>query len=178
MYSDQSKLIEFLFQTEYHKLLAYARAALADSDRAQDIVQDTFHEAILHKDTLQHHTNPQGWLMQTLKFKIKSSERAKNRYLLRFLSLETELPSESIHSEFAENDRSTDQMNAILTKIQQALKTEDYYLLKRVVIQGASHLQASKELGISVCASQKRLQRIRKELKQRILEYKKQTEYK
>lgn len=52
----------------------------------------------------------------------------------------------------------------LLKKIESALKPDEYKLLKRLVIDRATHLQVSREFGISVYASEKRLERIRKKL--------------
>ena len=46
------------------------------------------------------------------------------------------------------------------------LTQEEFYLLRRIVFESASHLEVAEELGISVWASQKRLERIRKKLEQ------------
>ena len=48
-------------------------------------------------------------------------------------------------------------------------KPEDYRLLCRITLEGATHLEVAKELGISVWSSQKRLQRIRKKLCKQLL---------
>ena len=51
----------------------------------------------------------------------------------------------------------------------QLLPPEDYRLLCRITLEGATHLEVAKELGISVWSSQKRLQRIRKKLCKQLL---------
>lgn len=47
------------------------------------------------------------------------------------------------------------------------LTPEEAALWKRLMMDGATHLETAEELGISVWASQKRLERIRKKLQQR-----------
>ena len=51
----------------------------------------------------------------------------------------------------------------------QLLPPEDYRLLCRITLEGATHLEVARELGISVWSSQKRLQRIRKKLCKQLL---------
>lgn len=75
MLPDQDKLLSQLYQDHFGKLTMYALAVLKNESRAQDAVQDTFHEAITHIDILIQHPNPSGWLMVTLKNKIKEYQR-------------------------------------------------------------------------------------------------------
>ena len=56
MLPDQDKLLSQLYQDHFAKLTMYALAVLKNVSRAQDAVQDTFHEAITHID----HTAPQS----------------------------------------------------------------------------------------------------------------------
>ena len=58
---------------------------------------------------------------------------------------------------------------AALDAIRALLPPEDYRLLCRITLEGATHLEVAKELGISVWSSQKRLQRIRKKLCKQLL---------
>ena len=48
--------------------------------------------------------------------------------------------------------------------IENVLTPEELHLLKRLVFDRASHLEVAQELGISVYASQKRLERVRAKL--------------
>lgn len=161
MHPDQDRLIEQLHRDYFGKLTLYAAATLKNQSLAQDVVQDTFHEALRHIDTLMDHPNPGGWLMVTLKNKLREAERSRRRYLLRFLSLDTDLLTEP-----GREDPPPDRMRSLLEQIQQALTPEEYRLLTRLTIDGASHLEVAKEFHISVYASQKRLERIRKKLYQ------------
>ena len=68
---EQTQWLEHLYRDYYGKLTIYAAATLRSQSRAQDIVQDTFHEALRHVDTLMEHPNPGGWLMVTLKNKLR-----------------------------------------------------------------------------------------------------------
>ena len=58
MLPDQDKLLSQLYQDHFAKLTMYALAVLKNESRAQDAVQDTFHEAITHIDILIQHPNP------------------------------------------------------------------------------------------------------------------------
>ena len=61
-----------------------------------------------------------------------------------------------------ESDTSSISINE---QIQKILTEEEYRLLKRLTIELVSHVKVAEEFGISVYASQKRLERIRKKLK-------------
>ena len=69
MHPDQDRFIEQLHHDYFGKLTMYASASLKDQSRTQDVVQDTFHEAVRCIDVLMAHPNPGGWLMVTLKIK-------------------------------------------------------------------------------------------------------------
>ena len=86
-----NELIEALFREYYSLLLRYAKISLQNADLAQDVVQDVFHEALKHQGTLATHDNPGGWLMQTLKNKLRECKRQLGRMGTMFQSLE-ELP--------------------------------------------------------------------------------------
>ena len=70
MLPDQDAFIEAIYFEYYKKLVIYARAFLKDQEKAQEIVQDVYHEAVLHVDVVMTHENPGGWLMKTLKNKL------------------------------------------------------------------------------------------------------------
>ncbi len=69
----------------------------------------------------------------------------------------------------AVEDRPFGSINELLDAIRALLPPEDYRLLCRITLEGATHLEVAKELGISVWSSQKRLQRIRKKLCKQLL---------
>ena len=164
MKPEQDSFFEQLYHDHFGKLTLYAAASLRNQSRAQDVVQDTFHEALRHIDLLMEHPNPGGWLMVTLKNKLREEERAQRRYMLRFLSLNTDVKEESMGRDPQLEDKLDDGEPSALDKIRSALTPEEFCLLKRLTIDGASHLDAAKEFNISVYASQKRLERIRKKL--------------
>ena len=162
-------MVEGLYRQHFKKLFLYADAQLNDPERARDVVQDTFHEAIRHVDTLSTHENPGGWLMRTLQNKLRESERARRRYLLRFLSLDSDFPDGVFPEGGALPEEPPDTGPAPpgespLEKIEKALTPEEYRLLKRLVFDRASHLQVAREFHITVYASEKRLERIRDKL--------------
>lgn len=164
MLPEQDAFIEKLYYKNFRKLTLYAMSVVKNQDRAKDIVQDTFHEAIKHIDRLMTHENPDGWLVVTTKRKIQESERSRNRYLRRFLSLDTEISEIQIGEIRNSVEANVTDEPFPLEKIKQALTPDEFKLLTRFVFEKVSHLELAKEFGISVYASQKRLERIRKKL--------------
>ena len=164
MHPQQARFLEQLYHDNFDLLTMYAAASLKSRSRAQDVVQDTFHEAVRHIDTLTEHPDPGGWLMVTLKNKLREAERAQRLYLLHFLSLDTDLPVEPRGQDPQPEDRLDEDGPPVLETIRRVLEPDEYRLLTRLTLDRASHLEVAKEFGISVYASQKRLERIRKKL--------------
>ena len=164
MRPDQDAFLENLYRKYFRKLTIYATAALKDKSKAQDVAQDVFHEAVLHIEALMAHDNPGGWLVQTAKNKIHESERARMRYIHRFLSLDSEIYTEIASFDSPIEEGCISDKISPLAKIERALSLEEFYLLKRLIFNNASHRDVAEELGITVWTSQKRLERIRKKL--------------
>ena len=90
--------------------------------------------------------------------------------MLHFISLNTDLLTEPGTQD---PHPQLDQEEApLLEQIQQFLTPEEYRLLTRLTIDRASHLEVANEFNISVYATQKRLERIRKKLYKRFPERK------
>ena len=167
MRPDQDRLIEQLYQKYFGMLTLYATASLKNQSCVQDVVQDTYHEAINHADVLMQHPNPAGWLKLTLKNKVKEEQRRMHKYALYFLSLEHDLFTEP-----GRDDPNLEQPFDAEERIKNTLTEEEFTLLKRLTIDQASHMEVAEEFGISVYASQKRLERIRKKLKKALSDQK------
>ena len=164
MMPDEKELVERLYRLYFKKLFIYANAVLRDQELAKDVVQDTFHEALRHIDVLAKHENPGGWLMNVVKNKLKEYERSRYRDLRRLLSLDADFPDKSNLPEELVSGEPEPQGESVLEIIERVLTPEELQLLKRLVVERASHQQVAQEFGISVYASQKRLERIRGKL--------------
>ncbi len=111
---------------------------------------------------LLHHKAPEAFLMTTLKYKISESVRARQRYLRLFLSLDSGLQEEVA----ASGDSVPTGTGSLMELVEANLSPEDWYLLRRYAFDGASHLELAREMGVTVWTSQKRLERIRKKLRE------------
>ncbi len=162
MKPEQDILLEALYKEQYRNLFRYAVSELKHKGFAEEIVQDTFLEAIKKIDDLMKHPNQTGWLMETVKNKIKTYKRHQVRYLKLFLSLDS-----GVAREPAREDNRIKALEGIdLDGMRRYLNEEEIYQLKRVFFDRASHLEVSQELGISLWACQKRMERIKGKLKQ------------
>ena len=102
-----------------------------------------------------------------LKYKILEYIRARNRYLKLFLSLDHNILSRIK----APSNPAPISTSSIMETVRDTLSAEEWDLWKQYVIDGASHRQIASKLGITVQASQKRLERIRKKLEDVLPDY-------
>lgn len=178
MTEEQNEFLETLYRENQLKLFRYAKSVLDDEETAMDVVQDTFHTATIRIDTVMTHENAPGWLMEVLKNKIKDHIRSRNRYIARFVSIEGLENHLSVEDEYSLSDGAATSVAAILSDIEKFLKPDDFYLLKRIVLENASHREVAEELGITVWTSQKRLERIRGELEELFPEHRRRKKKK
>ena len=146
--------ITTLYQEMYGRMIAYASSVLGDRSLAEEAVQDTFCIFCVKAETTLQHENPQGWLMRTLQNVMRNMQRhraAASRLIMQ--SLQTERLEVS-HQVFE------------LTP-DKSLQRE-LLLLKRVVLDGCTMLEAAQERGITVEACKKRIQRLRAHLKRKL----------
>lgn len=158
---EQEAFLEKQYRENFPRLLSYAAAILENNSLAMDVVQDTFHTAIAKINILMVHENPNGWLMETLKNKIRDQIRLRRRYAARFVAYEDYEAFIASPGTYPYSGEIPEPVPVIWSKVEKALTPEDCHLLKRIVLDGCSHREVAEELQISIWASQKRLQRIR-----------------
>jgi len=158
---EQDKFFDDLYHASHPTLATYALSQLKDLGQAEELVQDTFYTALRKYETLRRHKDPEAFLMNILKYKIMEYRRKQQQYLRLFLSLDSGLQCVAD----ASGDFTPISMDSLIEQIQSVLTPKEWYLLQRRVFGGATHLDLAKELGVSVWASQKRLERIHKKLK-------------
>lgn len=157
--TEQNKIIEDLYTEMYARLCIYAMNALNDRNLAEEAVQDTFRIACMKIDSLIDSPNRQGWLTNTLKNVIRNIRRSQlrlNRIVATALSINCPSP--------VQPERDVD-LGLYCTSI---LGKEDFKLIKLVILENHTMLEASKEFGISVEACKKRVQRAKSKLKDAI----------
>ena len=164
MQPEQDKLLEKLFRENYNKFELYACALLQDQKSAQTAVQTAFLIACTNIDDLMASPNPVGWMMQTIKNVTRNMRRRRNRELMLVL------PLAELTIEPGKADSYTvelwDQCKTILSP-------EELDLVKSVVIDGISYVEKAEELGITMWACYKKVERALKKLRKGLSEDKK-----
>lgn len=154
--NEQHDRILELHSEMHNSLYIYAKAALGNNALAEEAVQETFRIACGSPNKLLTSSNPNGWLMEALKYVIRNIRR--NRARLSNL-MTAAIPLEAVASEPSRQDM---EFNAMC---EEYVGEEDYRLLRMVTLDKYTMLEASQELGITVEACKKRVQRARKKLK-------------
>lgn len=72
---EAEKFIAGLYRKHYRNMMTMVSRDVLCASVAEDIVQDTFAEAMLNAEKLLAHENPGGWLMETAKRKMFSARR-------------------------------------------------------------------------------------------------------
>lgn len=165
MTSEQRIIFSDIYINTFPKLLRYAKANKQCAAVAEELVQDTFHDAWSKFDELADHENIGGWLMQTLKNKIRNYVRTRQRdasMIAEYLDRSEDIAAPQ---NFVDELIAQSLLSAIYKFVCDTFKEENVILFRRIIIEGVSHKEAAAELGITVWTSQKRLERIRKRIR-------------
>ena len=157
MNTEESLLLDELYRKLYRYMFTFAMGQLKDEDLAMEAVQETFAIACSRAEYIMTSENPRGWLMEALKHVILHIKR-EFAYMQK-LYLTFEIQDKSVYV----TDDNVDIMYSDL------IHESDFQMLKKVALERISMMQLSEELGISVSACKKRVQRT-KERMRKILE--------
>lgn len=163
MRPDQDKVLEELFRQHFNELEIYAYALLGDRNNASVAVQDAFHTACEKIDDVMRSPNPAGWMKLTVKNIARNMIKRRNRELrlvMPIAELSTE-PGKWDPDEF----EFWNQCKSLVTK-------EEMALIISIVVEDTPYAEKAKEMGISVWACYKRVERALDKLR-RGLEYEK-----
>lgn len=158
--SEQIEAIEQLYREQYEQMSYYAYQMFGRRDLAEEAVQDTFRIACAKADDLLASENPPGWLMNTLKNVIRSRKKA----FARFAKIFTAQP---LDPGIVQTEETAQELRLM---IQEALNVEEYLLFRIVIAEEKPLLVAAKQLGISLPACKKRMQRLREKLRRILAE--------
>ena len=151
--------IERLYLQLYPLLFEYARSSLSSDSLAEEAVQDTFRIACQKPEAMINSPNPEGWIMNTLKNVLKNTTRNQNisrRILLDYFA-------SNINDITVTNDRV-----GLEILYEDVADLEEFKMVKAMALEGKSYLEMSQELGISMAACRKRMQRARETLRKKI----------
>ena len=151
--------IERLYLQLYPLLFEYARSSLSSDSLAEEAVQDTFRIACQKPEAMINSPNPEGWIMNTLKNVLKNTIRNQNisrRILLDYFA-------SNINDITVTNDRV-----GLEILYEDVADLGEFKMVKAMALEGKSYLEMSQELGISMAACRKRMQRARETLRKKI----------
>lgn len=160
MTREQSEQIEQCYLACYRPLLSYARAALGREALAEEAVQEAFGIVCRKPEEFLAAENRRAWVYQVLKFVIQNQRRVQARAERFFSTSLEEANPESLGA--ATDPEDPDLLYGDLAQ------TAEYRLIRRLTEEQLSMLELAQELGISVSACKKRVQRAREFLRRRM----------
>jgi len=140
-------------------LMTYARCSFDEESLAEEAVQETFQIACQKPDKLCESLNPKGWLVNTLKYTIRNMKRRREHARQVLSGYLVKQQEDGTYSE--------DKL-CLQLMYEDLAYTEEFKLLKEMVIDGKSHLEMAKARGITVNACKKRVQRAKEILRRKI----------
>ena len=149
--------VEKLYKEMYPALRVYALRILEDEAMAEEVVQDAFCVACARREQFLTSPNPQGWIMLTLKHVMQNTLRAQAK-LKALLALDAGAKQASGEPDLMSVD-------LLFCDVSDS---EDFRLLKQIALERCTILELSEELGVSVEACKKRVQRARKRLQKKL----------
>ena len=149
--------VEELYREMYPALHVYALRIMGDEGLAEEAVQDAFCIACARREQFLSSANPQGWIMLTLKHVMQNMLRAQTKRK-RHLVLDVGEVQAVEEPELVSVD----------LLFGDVAESEDFRLLKRIALDQCTVAELAQELGVSVEACKKRVQRARKRLQRKL----------
>lgn len=153
--AEDSRFLEAYFRAEYACMLAVAKTKLANSQLAEEVVQDTFLTAINRIEKFRSSPNPVGWLYLVLNNHILHENRDWHMLARRLTAL-TEREASSCGS-FEDSSLPAD-------------CDKELHLLRKVYIDGCSMEILAAEAGCSPGAMKTRVYRAKQHVRARMLQ--------
>ena len=151
---------EFLEQIviEMHDLLInFAKLKLTDHHSAYDVVQETYLAAQKNIGKLMMSANPQGWMMETLKYKVLHEYRAKSRFYMLTKKITSTNNATICHEDNYDFD------------IKELINKDEYIVLNKLYIEGYSIKEIADIQGISYEACKKRIHAAKRKLAKELM---------
>ena len=152
----QGAFISKMYKKMYFEMFLYARKHLPNDSLAEEAVQEAFRIACQKPEDLCSSEWPEGWLVQTLKYVIANMHRQQKsagEALTQYLS--SRFP---VH-------RDVEDLNLLYGPI---AESDEFAMLKEMVLEGRSHLEMATKRGISIEACRKKFQRAKEKLRNKI----------
>lgn len=157
---EQNAFFSRLYHENYTKLLNFAYNATMRRDimAAEDIVQNTFCEALKKVDELMEHPNPEGWLWETARNLLRARARKAS---LRELGLE-DCKAEPSFEESRYN------MSELKIVVEEILDPEEKELFEKYFLEKHSTREMAKREQMTENAFKVKMHRIRKKIQEQL----------
>ena len=156
MDEEKKERFEKLYKESYNALFLYAFARLRDRPLAEEAVQSTFLIACAKPQNLLESPNPRGWLTVTLKNVLRNMS---SRNLRQLRLLERLLDAAQARPEEGGPEL------LLYETLSNVLSKDEILLFRRTVFERCPLFEVAEELGITVHACRKRLQRAKKKVR-------------
>lgn len=154
MTQEQKLFIEKLYKENYTMLYAYGLSMLRDRALTENMINDTFLVAIRKIHRLLTHQDPAAWLRIALKININHYRYTRS------------LAPKIVPIDEVKDEQQSYKEELCFWDLEDALTEEECAFFQAYYDLGCSHKELGERFNISVSASQKRLERIRKKLKE------------
>ena len=152
---DEREFLSKLFHSEFENMAKIANIRLCNLYEAQDAVQETFLAAQNNIEKIMQSENPQGWLMNALKYSVKQQWRTKMRF-------------ELLQQEIKFNTTDTISEGSDDFELWRVLSKDEYETLRMIYIEGYTRREVADILGITYEACKKRVQSAKRKLNSEI----------
>ncbi len=149
---------EVLYKRYFPKMMSMCMRYAGDQDKAMEIVNNGFLRVFKKLDTFAHKGSFEGWIRRIVYHAISDYYKKESRYL-KFIVLEDhdrDIPTQALDHMYYED---------ILALVDQ-LPSKSQQVFKLFAIEGYTHDEIGKMLGISDGTSKWHLSNARKQLKQ------------
>lgn len=158
MSPEQDAFLDELYHENFQRLVAYAFHYTEDWGKAEVVVQEAFCVAVGKIGEVMASDVPLRWMKAAVKNVARNMKRHESYQKSLFFSLE----------ELGLPPAAPDALSGMDTweLCEQIAGEENFQLFKHIVLDGASYLEAAKELDIGIWACRKRVQRTTQALRE------------
>jgi len=161
MDNNHEQLFNRLFTDTFTPLFRFANARLNDAHRAEELVQDAFLIAVDKMDEVAASKNPEGWLMNTMKFLILHENRLRSK-------------GAAIIFEYEQvNDYELASKDEYIAETRSMFSDEEWWLLRVSCIEKLPVGIIAKQMGLPYETCKKRVQKVKRIAAEKYDEYRK-----
>lgn len=164
MIPEHEQIFDSFYDEYFEIMVSHAFRYTKDWHLAKDVAQDAFALLLDSKKMREFlaSVNRVGWMKNTVMNTARNMIKPRNRERRRLITYE------ELFEEPSSVDHYPSESGDTLLRFKGRLKKEEFYLLRRTILENASYTEVAEELGISVWACYKRRQAIRDKLREEI----------